>query len=75
MDIMEGAAAGKLLEIAVTWVNLAVLYEKAGRRRRSTDVWKRQWRSFALERFPETDITRLIAGNARKHSDISDISE
>ena len=31
MDIMEALRPGSLLEIAVTWVNLAVLYEKAGR--------------------------------------------
>ena len=31
MDIMEALRPGSLLETAVTWVNLAVLYEKAGR--------------------------------------------
>ena len=30
MDIMERLKPGSILEIAVTWVNLAVLYEKWG---------------------------------------------
>lgn len=31
MDIMEGLKPGSILEIAVTWMNLACLYEKWGR--------------------------------------------
>ena len=42
MDIMEALRPGSLLEIAVTWVNLAVLYETVSYTH--LDVYKRQGR-------------------------------
>lgn len=46
LDIMEALRPGSILEIAVTWVNLAVLYEKWGREEEIGDFLERAMEGF-----------------------------
>ncbi|MCI8511781.1 MAG: tetratricopeptide repeat protein [Lachnospiraceae bacterium] len=66
MEIMEGLRPGSALEIAVTWVNLAVLYEKWDRGGECDDCLLR-----ALEGFQDTRVPRdaYYAFNCRKCAD------
>ncbi|MCI8454558.1 MAG: tetratricopeptide repeat protein [Lachnospiraceae bacterium] len=66
MEIMEGLYPGSILEIAVTWVNLAVLYEKWDRAEECDGCLLR-----ALEGFHDTKVPldAYYAFNCRKCAD------
>ena len=63
MEIMEALRPGSILEIAVTWVNLAVLYEKWGQDEKIDDCLERAVREFRSEEVPHDGY---YAFNCRK---------
>ena len=63
MDIMEALRPGSILEIAVTWVNLAVLYEKWGQDEKIDDCLERAICEFRSEDVPHDGY---YAFNCRK---------
>lgn len=63
MEIMEQLRPGSILEIAVTWVNLAILYEKWGYEERVDDCLKEAMDGFGSEEVPRD---AYYAFNCRK---------
>lgn len=66
MDIMEQLKPGSILELAVTWVNLAVLYEKWGRGEEIDGCLERAAAGFHSQLVPRDSY---YAFNSRKCAD------
>jgi len=66
MEIMEKLQPGSILEIAVTWVNLAILYEKTGREDMIDGCLEEAIKGFRADQVPHD---AYYAFNCRKCAD------